>query len=125
MTVPKNKGKRIVKVGAISYAQLIKLLLEGIYTCQELADETGLHYVTVLQYTRELHRAGAAYIAGWEEDCFGRDALKVYKLGAGKDKPRRQRTRAQIARDYRARRRARETLHMLAGQPSLSASSST
>lgn len=46
------------KVNAMSQAQLIKLLLDGDRTCAELADESGLHYVTVLEYCRELHKAG-------------------------------------------------------------------
>ncbi len=50
-----------IKVGALTYAQLIKFMLEGEHTCHELAELTGLHYVTVLQYTRELYAAGAAW----------------------------------------------------------------
>jgi len=106
MTPPKNKGKRIVKINTITQAHLIKLLLEGIYTCQELADETGLHYVTVLQYTRELHRVGAAHICAWEKDVLGRDLLKVYKLGEGKDARRKKLTMAQRQARYRAKRGA-------------------
>ena len=60
-------GNEVADGNAITQAHLIKLLLEGDYTCQELADETGLHYVTVLQYTRELYRAGAAYIVRWDK----------------------------------------------------------
>ena len=52
MTPPNNKSKRIIKINAITQAHLIKLLLDGKFNCQELAAETGLHYVTVLQYTR-------------------------------------------------------------------------
>jgi len=88
-TVPPHlKGRRVIKVGALTYAQLIKYMLEGMHNCQELAELTGLHYVTVLQYTRELHRAGAAHISTWEKDTRGRDVIKVYSLGPGKDKPR-------------------------------------
>lgn len=76
--------KRIIKMDAILQAKLIKLLLEGDYTCYELAEETGLHYVTVLRYTRELHLAGAAYICRWDKDIRDRDALRVYKLGLDK-----------------------------------------
>ncbi len=35
-TPPANKGKQIIKVGALSYAQLIKFMLEGVYSCEEL-----------------------------------------------------------------------------------------
>lgn len=85
MTTPQ---KRLVKLNALAQANLIKLLLEGTYNCRELAEQTGLHYVTVLQYTRELHRAGAAYICMWDTDCRGRALIKIYKLGEGKDAKR-------------------------------------
>lgn len=87
-TPPNNKGRKLMKVNAITQAQLILLLLDGDLTCQELADESGLHYTTVLQYTRELHKAGAAFIHHYEKDRRGRDVLKVYKLGKGKDAKR-------------------------------------
>ncbi len=100
---PTTKGKTLVKIGAITQAHLIKLLLDGDRTCQELADETGLHYVTVLQYTRELHKVGAAHICRWEKDVRGRDILKIYKLGKGKDAKREKLTGAQ--RQERTRKR--------------------
>lgn len=96
--------KRQIKVGALTYAQLILHMLEGNYTCQELAELSGLHYVTVLQYTRELHRAGAAHISSWEKDDHGRDALKVYKIGAGKDAKRQKMSQAERQARSRAKR---------------------
>lgn len=96
--------KRTVrKINAITQAQLIKLLLEGVYTCQQLAEETGLHYVTVLQYTRELHRFGAVHISSWEKDCRGRDVIKVYKIGEGRDARRQRLTNAQRQAHRRAK----------------------
>ncbi len=124
MTPPNNKGKRVIKVNAITQAQLIKLLLEGTYTCVELAEMTGLHYVTVLQYTRELHRAGAAHICAWEKDARGRDILKIYKLGAGRDAKRQRMTEAQKQARYRAKIQAARLLHAMAGQSSSAAISS-
>lgn len=103
MTPPKNT--RIVKINAFTQAVLIKHLLEGIYTCEELADHTGLHYVTVLQYTRELHRVGAAHISSWEKDSRGRDIIKVYKLGPGKDAKREKLTAAERQLRYRTKKK--------------------
>jgi hypothetical protein len=103
---PSNKGRRIFKVNAFTQAKLIKLLLDGAYTCEELAQESGLHYVTVLEYARELHRAGAAHICMYEKDSRGRDALKVYKLGPGRDAKRTKLTPA----ERQARRRSKETM---------------
>lgn len=92
-----------VKVGALSYAQLVLHMLEGVHNCRELADLTGLHYVTVLQYTRELHAAGAAHICAWEKDTRGRDAIKVYKIGKGRDAKREKMTAAQRQAKHRSK----------------------
>ena len=113
MNPPNPKGKRQIKINAITQAHLIKLLLDGTYTCQELADETGLHYVTVLQYTRELHRAGAVHITAWEKDARGRDLAKIYKLGEGNDKKRHKYTQAERQIAYRAKKRQIKVLELL------------
>lgn len=112
-TPPNPKGKRQIKINAIMQAQLIKLLLEGTYTCVELAEMTGLHYVTVLQYTRELHRVGAAHIAGWEKDPRGRDLAKIYKIGEGKDRPRQRKTSVERQRAYRAKKKQIKIMELL------------
>jgi hypothetical protein len=104
MTPPNNKGRKIIKINAITQAQLIKLMLDGMLTCQELAEETGLHYVTVLQYTRELHAVGAAHICWWEKDVLGRDSIKVYKIGKGKDAKRQRMTGAERQARSRSKR---------------------
>jgi len=116
-TPPNHRGRRVIKVGALTYAQLIKFMLEGIYSCEELAEHTGLHYVTVLQYTRELHKAGACYISSWEKDSRGRDAVKIYTLGIGWDVPRQARmTVVERTRRYRAKRKAAQLAQVMGGQ---------
>ena len=114
-TPPSQKNRKQVKVGAISYAQLVLHMLQGDLTCKELAKETGLHYVTVLQYARELHAVKAAYISCWEKDSLGRDNIKVYKIGKGRDAKRSAQSRAEIARTYRSKLRGIEMSHALAG----------
>lgn len=89
-----------VKVNAMSYALLIKALQDAPQNCRELAEITGLHYVTVLLYVRELHAAGACRIAAWEKDAQGRDCVKVYRLGAGRDAKRQRKTLADRRADY-------------------------
>jgi DNA-binding CsgD family transcriptional regulator len=111
---PRLKGRKIIKVGALTYAQLIKYMLEGIHSCQELAELTGLHYMTVLDYTRELHRAGAAHISAWEKDARGRDVIKIYSLGPGKDKKRERMTPAQRQAKARSKRQHIDMMHRMA-----------
>jgi hypothetical protein len=67
----------------------------------------------VLQYTRELHRAGAAHIAGWEKDVRGRDLAKIYKLGEGTDKRRQKKTQAERQVAYRAKKRQIKIMELI------------
>jgi hypothetical protein len=60
----------------------------------------------VCQYTRELHQQGAAHIVMWEKDARGRDAMPIFQIGVGRDKPRHRETPAQRAAKYRAKRDA-------------------
>jgi len=105
----------MIKVNAMSQAQLVKLLLDGTHTCYELAEATGLNYITVLHYCRELHKAGAAHIHMWEKDSRGRDLLKVYKLGQGKDAKRRSMTAAERQRKYREKKKHAEMVQVTTG----------
>lgn len=105
---PTTRGRTLVKVNALTQAKLIRMLLDGKRSCRELADESGLHYVTVLAYTKYLHREGATHIAEYREDSQGRDAIKIYKIGVGKDAKRYKLTGAQRAARSRENRKARE-----------------
>ena len=108
--------RRIKKINAFTQARLIKLLLEGTYTCAELAEQTGLHYVTVLDYTRELHRSGAVYISSWEKDSRGRDNSRIYKIGVGKDAKRERMTQVERQARYRAKKRAAQKAQVMVGK---------
>lgn len=109
------KGRKQIKIGALTNAQLIKYMLEGVHSCQELADLTGLHYVTVLEYTRAMHKAGACHISAWEKDARGRDVVKIYKLGEGRDAKREKLTGAQRQARTREKRKAGEMAQVMAG----------
>lgn len=97
--------KTQVKVNAMSFALLIKEMLGQSYTCAELAERTGLHYVTVLNYTRELHKARAAHICAWRMNDQKQYVLKVYGIGHMYDasKPRKAKTPAERQIKYRAK----------------------
>jgi hypothetical protein len=99
-----------VKVNAMSFALLVREMLAGEYTCEELAEKTGLHYVTVLHYTREMHKAGSAYICAWRMNHRRQYVLKVYGIGNRDDarKPRAAMTPAQRQIKHRAKIRRRK-----------------
>lgn len=112
-----TQPRRCIKVNAITQAKLIAAMLEGDLSCQELAEETGLHYVTVLQYTRELHRAGAAHIVRYEPDARGRHLIRIYKIGRGTDAKRSGKlSSADRQARTRAKRHAQNLLAVSAGR---------
>lgn len=112
---PSTKGKSLIKINTFTQGVLIKNMLEGTYSCRELAELTGLHYATVQQYTRELHRAGAAHISSWEKDSLNRDVIKIYKIGVGKDAKRQRLTDVQRQGRAREKRRGMELAQVMAG----------
>lgn len=112
---PSSKGRRIAKINRFTQAKLIEAMLDGVYTCAELAEMTGLHYVTVLDYTRELHRAKAAHICAWEKDSKGRDVIKIYKIGRGKDAKREKLSGAERQARSRAKKKAVKWANLFIG----------
>jgi hypothetical protein len=105
MTEKKRNTRKMVKMGAVSYAYMIKMLMEGTRTCAELAEETGLHVATIYDYTRELHKKKAIHIVSWEKDILGRDCMPVFMIGKAKDAERHRLTPAERQQNLRARRR--------------------
>jgi len=97
-----------VRVNALSYANLIKLLHEGGYTSVELAERTGLAPRTVLRTTYELWRVGMVHIGEWH------GAYRCFQLGPGKDVPRPTTTSTERARQSRQRARQLRILHKIA-----------
>jgi len=97
-----------MRINAYTFTKLVGLLIEGTQTMYELAEATGLHYVTVQNYCREMLRQKVIHIAAYVDS--GRDAKRVYKLGKGENARRRRKSRAAISRDYKARIRAKKSL---------------
>jgi hypothetical protein len=114
--VGSRKGRKVVKVGAMTYAKLLRLLLDGGYTLAELAEETGLHYLTVCDYTTAMYKEKVIHIAGWAPDARGRVCCRVYKIGAEKDAKRTPLTKAQRQAKRREKLKLIKMNAVLAGQ---------
>jgi hypothetical protein len=69
----------------------------------------------VLHYTRELHRAKAAHICQWDKDARGRDVIKIYKIGRGKDAKREKLTAVQRQARHREKQKAMELSRIMMG----------
>jgi hypothetical protein len=102
------------KVNQESYALVFKDLLAGPSTAYDLAEVSGLHVVTVQELMRTLHRHKVVHIVAWHPNGRGIDTTPVFALGKGRDVKRRCKTRAQIAADYRERKRLRELVNAVA-----------
>lgn len=108
--------RRCIKMNAISFGKLVAAMLDGTMTKKELAEATGLHYLTVCQYTRELHLQGAAHIVMWEKDSRNRDCMPIFKIGEGKDKKRHRDTPADRTRKYREKMSAIKMINRMVGE---------
>jgi predicted ArsR family transcriptional regulator len=102
------RSRNLVKINALTQAKLIEAMLDGTMSVSELAEHTGLHLVTVQRYTKELHRAGAAHIVQWEKDVRGRDSIRIFKIGRGRDATRNKLTQAERQARSRQKRKAIE-----------------
>jgi DNA-binding IclR family transcriptional regulator len=105
----------VIKVNAGAYARLIKALRTGDRALTELAEVTGLHYLTVAHYTRALHKAGEVHVSRLRADTLGRMSVKLFTLGPGIDAKR----DPMSVRERKRRQRARESREEAVKQSSL------
>lgn len=102
------------KVNQDTYARLFSELLDNPSTPHELAEVTGLHLHTAQDLMRTLHRHKVVHIKAWEPNTRGIDTTPVFAFGRGRDAKRRKKTRAQIAADYRERKKMRDMVALTA-----------
>ena len=101
----------------MAFAQMIRLLTQDPHTFAELAEETGLHYITVREWVREMHRQGIVRVAAWVENTRGHRRIEAFMFGEGADaKKPRPKSGAQRTREYIARKAAREAPSLVARQ---------
>ena len=79
------KRKHTTRVNALAFSIMVKAMLDGEYTTREMADLTGLAIGTVRGYVNAMHKAGAVYISGWDQDDCGRYRARQYTLGESVD----------------------------------------
>jgi predicted ArsR family transcriptional regulator len=85
---------------------MLKLLHQGAATAQDIAEHSGLSEQSVRDYLRAMRKRRIVYVARWEHDRAGRQTLAAYSLGSKADAQRvPPRSRAEIAKHYRARKR--------------------
>jgi len=85
----------VVKPTVELYAESIKYLLDNETTIHQFAEATGFHVVTSGRILRIFHKYKLVHISDWEQDRRGRDSVRIYKWGKGKDVKRFKMTAAQ------------------------------
>ena len=103
-------SRRGVKVNALSYAHMTKLLMERPRTRVELSEETGLHVLTIGDYVGAWYDIGVVHIGDWGPDALGRISVPIYHWGPGKDAPRIPKARQLIHKESRQAARERKAL---------------
>jgi len=93
------------KINALTYAILLRELMDGDKNCHQLAEATGLNVQTIYDHTKAMYKIGVIHVHEWEADTKGRCAVRIYKLGPGKDAKKFTKTRQQVSADYRTRQK--------------------
>lgn len=101
----------------MSYAKLIRALVDAPMTVAELAEETGYHVVTVRAYLKALKKESLTYIADWVADKTGRRNTPMYAFGTKKDAPRKPECRAASMRRRRSRNAQAALLGVINDRP--------
>jgi hypothetical protein len=91
-----------------AYAIIVAHLVTWPADATKLVELSGLHHRIVKEFLRSLYRRGALYIVAWRKDARGAVRTPVFALKirpSDKDAEKELKTRAEITRDYRARKR--------------------
>lgn len=107
---------------ARTFASIIRLLIDDEWSKSKLTARSGLHHVTVARYVNALHNEKVIRIASWQKPARGNgDLVPFYSFNdtgeADARKPAKTaKTAAETHRDYRAKKAAMRTLHLMAGK---------
>lgn len=102
-----RKGGEVIRINALSFAKLMRCIMDGPSTISDAQEETGMHYVTTRRYLKALHRERVIHVCGWEPDVRGRPVIIVYALGDKPDVARKRLSHTQRQQAYRNRKKLR------------------
>ena len=84
----KPAKKRQVRLGYLVYAMVLEEMLSGPVTARAIADHTGLGHRYVCRMLKAMHQRKVVHLSGWDKDVIGRNGVRVYSLGPGRDVPK-------------------------------------
>lgn len=98
------------RINALASAIMLRALLEGGCTYQDLSDVTGCSLVTIRPHVNQLYRHKLVRICDWAKDASGAFRVKVFEWAPDvRDKRRPLTSGAERCRRSRARKKMRET----------------
>ena len=97
--------KKPVKINALSVAKMMSALIKGPCSVSDLIEVSGLSLNTVRGYVRALRSEKLIYVSAGKKCSLGRDIIRVWSLGNKPDAKRTRKTKAQVARECRMRKR--------------------
>jgi hypothetical protein len=106
----------MIKINGMSFALLIKALRTGDKSLVDLADASGLHYLTTAHYVRELHKVGEVHVSRLRADTLGRMSVKLHTLGPGIDAKRDPQSNRERKRRQRERKSREEAVRLNAAR---------
>ena len=98
-------AKRPSAISAFSYAKMIKAIIEGPATVEEICEESGYSKPTVRAYLKALKKERLIYVAEWQEGPNGRVNTPSYGWGDKRDVVRPVRSKNERMRRTRRRNR--------------------
>ena len=107
--------RTVRRIGHMTLAKTLKLMLDGPTTAQEVSEFTGVHLRTAQEWFRNLKAEGCVHVCAWHPDSIGRDSIPVWKLGKGTDKKKKVLGNTESARLYRERKKKLQIQSIITG----------
>lgn len=97
-------------LNATAYSYFIAALVDGPKTRAELCAVSGLSQNLVSRLIKALQARGVLYVSAWATDHRGYLTVRVYSLGKGTDVLCPKKPRAEVVRDWIAKKRQRAAI---------------
>jgi hypothetical protein len=99
------KGKSQIRLGSLMFTLTMERLMQSPASNYDLADHTGMHYITVSRLMRMMHARKVVHVAAWVKSPRTRYIERVWALGSGMDAERPKRDRSEYNRQRYAHQR--------------------
>lgn len=74
--------RKVVRVSTLTFVSAMSVMMRGPFKASDIVDETGLHRDTVYRLISAMLRMNVCHESGLAPDAIGRNAVRVFTLGA-------------------------------------------